>query len=219
MKKIHLDNELRTAFQVIPNALIFDNRLSDRARFIYVYMAAKPSGWEFYLRNMAEELHFGTETVRKYRGELVYYRWIEKKGQHNADGKFGAVTYVIKSRPSNENTVMEKNRDGKNIAQIQYITKDNIEDINKKRNLISKDISKKSGKSEKEQRFEEGMKKNYPRVMSMQNPLTYDQYNKLLEKGYTNEKIKSTLEDMENWAKLPTKSYACRTLSKWLSKN
>ena len=219
MEKIQLDNELRTAFQVIPNALIFDSRLSDRARFIYVYMAAKPSGWEFYLGNMAKELHIGIETIRKYIGELVDYGWLEKRGQHNADGKFGAVTYVIKSRPCSENTVMEKNRDGKNMAQIQYITKDNTEYINKKRKLISNDISKKSEKSEKEKRFDEGMRKTYPRVMRMQYPLTYDQYNKLLEKGYTNEEIKSTLEDMENWAKLPTKSYAGRTLSKWLSKN
>lgn len=90
--------------------------------------------------------------------------------------------------------------------------------VNKKVNHISKDISQKSGKSEKELIFDEGMKKAYPRVMKMPKPLTYDQYNKLLER-YPNDTIRETLEAMENYRKLDTYNSSYRTLNKWLSRN
>lgn len=35
------NNELKN-YQPIPRELIFDNKMSDRARFVYCYMASKP---------------------------------------------------------------------------------------------------------------------------------------------------------------------------------
>ena len=100
-----------------------------------------------------------------------------------------------------------------------YTIKENKESKKEnKKNHISKDIRKKV-KSEKEQRFDDGMKNAYPRVMHMKQPLTYDQYNKLLEKGYTPDVIRETLEAMENYKKLDTYVSSYLTLNKWLSKN
>ena len=56
-------------FQVIPRKLIFDNSLSDRARFVYCFMASKPDGWDFLLNPMANELGYSVETLRKYINE------------------------------------------------------------------------------------------------------------------------------------------------------
>lgn len=84
-------------YQSIPRALIFDKVLSDRARFVYVYMASKPDDWEFLLKPMAEELKYSVETLRKYINELVERGWISKGEQAIGEcGKrFGAVEYVI----------------------------------------------------------------------------------------------------------------------------
>ena len=44
-------------FESIPKAVINDHSLSIQARFIYTYMSAKPSGWDFYKAHMAKELN------------------------------------------------------------------------------------------------------------------------------------------------------------------
>lgn len=100
----------------------------------------------------------------------------------------------------------------------EYIKNNNKEE---KKKHISKDIRKKvvKVKSEKELIFDEGMIKAYPSVMRMKEPLTYEQYNKLLENGYTSIVIRETLEAMENYSKLDRYKSSYLTLLKWLKRN
>ena len=135
-------------FQVIPRELVFDNSLSDRARFVYCFMASKPDGWDFLLNPMAKELGYSVETLRKYINELIDGGWL-KKGEQNNDGKFGAVVYTLLSTkkadieeiPTRKNTDTEKIRHGENPTQYN---KDNEEkkDLPKKEG-IDKSIPKK----------------------------------------------------------------------------
>ena len=135
-------------FQVIPRELVFDNSLSDRARFVYCFMASKPDGWDFLLNPMAKELGYSVETLRKYINELIDGGWL-KKGEQNNDGKFGAVVYTLLSTkkadieeiPTRKNTDTEKYRHGENPTQYN---KDNEEkkDLPKKEG-IDKSIPKK----------------------------------------------------------------------------
>ena len=131
-------------FQVIPRELIFDNSLSDRARFVYCFMASKPDGWDFLLNPMAKELGYSVETLRKYINELIAVGWL-KKGEQNNDGKFGAVVYTLLSTkkadtekirngeiPTQENTDSENFRLGENPAQYNKDNEENKESIEKK---------------------------------------------------------------------------------------
>ena len=93
-------NEL-TNYQSIPRELIFDNTLSDRARFLYCYMASKPDGWDFYLVPMAKELGYSVGTLRKYIAELVESGWLVRGEQRIENGKYGAVNYTLKSTTAN----------------------------------------------------------------------------------------------------------------------
>lgn len=143
-------------FQVIPRELVFDNSLSDRARFVYCFMASKPDGWDFLLNPMAKELGYSVETLRKYINELIDGGWL-KKGEQNNNGKFGAVVYTLLSTknsdtgknrneeiPTRENTDTEKFRHGEKPTQYN---KDNKEkkDLAKKEG-IDKSIPKKKAK-------------------------------------------------------------------------
>ena len=78
MAKIFNENK---GNESIPRSLIFDTTLSDRARFVYCYMSAKPEGWDFVLAPMAKELGYSVETLRKYIAELVESGWIIKGEQ------------------------------------------------------------------------------------------------------------------------------------------
>ena len=75
-------NELHN-FQNVPRDLVFDSSLSDRARFVYLFMACKPEGWDFYLEPMAKDIGYSTETLRKYINELVASGWLLKGAQQN----------------------------------------------------------------------------------------------------------------------------------------
>ena len=141
MGKIYKDKGTES----ISRNLIFDNELSDRARFVYCFMMAKPNDWDFYVKSMSKELGYSEETLHKYINELIRRGWLTKVGQsRDENNKFGAVDYIIhETRQENIQTslfdnenfsdgkistrkkaVTEKSRDGKFTPQ-----KDNIDKI------------------------------------------------------------------------------------------
>lgn len=129
----NFENELHN-FQNVPRELVFDNALSDRARFVYVFMACKPEGWEFYLEPMAKDIGYSVETLRKYVNELIASGWLAKGEQKNEKGVFGAVSYRLLT---SKFTVTENFRVGKSPTQY------NIENNNIKENNKEKTIDKK----------------------------------------------------------------------------
>lgn len=91
-------------YQCIPRELLFDSSLSDRARFVYCYMAAKPDDWDFNINVMATELGYCVDTLRKYIKELCNNKWLVK-GRQEIDRKWGTVHYtLIAMKDTKENT-------------------------------------------------------------------------------------------------------------------
>lgn len=111
-------NEL-TNYQSIPRELIFDNTLSDRARFLYCYMASKPDGWDFYLVPMAKELGYSVGTLRKYIAELVESGWLVRGEQRIENGKYGAVDYTLKSTTANTEYQQDSTQSGVKIPYTE----------------------------------------------------------------------------------------------------
>lgn len=148
----NFNNELAN-YNSIPRDLVFDSTISDRARFVYVYMSCKPDTWDFYLEPMAKEIGYSVETLRKYINELVASGWLVKGEQKNEKGVFGATEYTLKANnadrhiilPTRKNTDTVNSRHGKNPTQdnIDYIeNRDNIEkrDIIEKENILKKKV-------------------------------------------------------------------------------
>lgn len=125
-------NRLKSNYSKVPNALINDSRISMEARFVFCYMASKPTGWDFYLEPIADNLGKTKDTIRKYLKELVEYGWLSKFGQSRAEGtsRFSAVEYVLNEFPfaednerewssklqNTEKAVTENSRHGETIA-------------------------------------------------------------------------------------------------------
>ena len=131
-------------FGTINRDCVFDNQLSDRARFVYVYMACKPETWDFYQDKVAEELGYKKDTLRKYLDELIVRGWLTEKEQQN-DGKFGCLEYVIeverkkgnlpiRKKPDTEKTRIGKSSNHRNIDNIssKHSLSDNKRDIEEK---------------------------------------------------------------------------------------
>src|SRR5574344_2281688 len=111
-------NELK-GYQCVPNELIFDNTMSDRARFLFCWMCSKPDGWNFYMKNMSKEVGYSEDTLRKYINELVESGWLVKGEQQNINGMFGNVKYTLLSAKKTDTV---KSRHGKTMAHIQTET-------------------------------------------------------------------------------------------------
>lgn len=225
---MRLENELQ-GFEVIPNRLILDNTVSYKARFLYMYMACKPEGWDFYLEPLAKELDLSVGTIRTYIKELIKAGWIEKKGQaHDKEsGAFGACIFVLKA--SNKRDKYQKTPCGKNPpSDKKHNTANNIynKDNNKENNKEEKTLFSESEKgadaptlsklfvTDEEKAFYKGMKENYPYVAKMDVPLTFEDYKKLLSK-YSRIKIHMNLRAMNNYKDLKKNRYAKDTLENW----
>lgn len=128
-------------YQNVPRELVFDKTLSDRARFVYVFMACKPDGWDFYLEPMAKDIGYSVDTLRKYLNELVASGWLVKGEQSNEHGIFGAVEYTLKATKF---TDTENFRYGKNTAQenIDNISLPNTKDTDNKEKNKEEEINK-----------------------------------------------------------------------------
>lgn len=69
-------------------------------------------------------------------------------------------------------------------------------------------------------KFEQWILDNTPRVAKMKEPFTIAQYLSLAKKGFTFDRIRTTLADMHNWTPLLTKNQsAYLTLTKWTKKD
>lgn len=112
-------NNIKKNFTISPNQLINDNSMSDRARFLFIYMCSKPDEWTFYNYQLTKALGYTEDTLRKYLKELIENGWLVKEEQKRVSGKFTSNTYMlnhepIRVLPSRKNTDTVKNRDGKN---------------------------------------------------------------------------------------------------------
>ena len=142
-------------YQVIPRELIFDNTLSDRARFVYCYMASKPNGWDFYMNPMAKEIGYSVETLRKYINELVENGWLVKGEQKN-EGLFGAVTYTLNdSKTLNEEEASDgtKKSATEKIRHGEIPTQYNIDTLHSRDDMKDKEERDKS-LSKKDKRYD-----------------------------------------------------------------
>ena len=102
----HIKNKIFKNFTKIPNELIEDKNLSDRSRFLYIYLASKPNTWEFYNKQLCNALIYSEDTLRKYLKELEKNGWVTKHRNRRIKGKFSTNTYDIheKSKLRKDNT-------------------------------------------------------------------------------------------------------------------
>jgi hypothetical protein len=103
-----LNNKIKENFTTIPNSIIRNKNLSDRARFLFCYMASMSDDWKFYQGTMAKELGYTKDTLRKYVDELIETGYLQKE-ERRIKGKFDSFFYTINYEPCGKNTDTVKN--------------------------------------------------------------------------------------------------------------
>jgi len=134
-----VNNKIKENFTTIPNSVIRNKSLSDRARFLFCYMASMPDDWQFYQSAMAKELGYTKDTLRKYMEELLLTGYLIRQ-QRREKGKFDSYDYTINFSPCMENTDTVKNGSGK-IPNWEKSTVTN-KDFEQRKNNTNKDFNK-----------------------------------------------------------------------------
>lgn len=129
-------NNVRKDFTIIPNALINDDERSDRARFLFIYMASKPDDWDFYQEPLAKSLGYSVDTLRKYISELMDAGWMTREERRD-EGKFDSYDYTLLPSPCGKNTDTVKYRHGKKPERENSVLYN--KDYNKERLLTKKE--------------------------------------------------------------------------------
>jgi hypothetical protein len=104
-----LNNKIKENFTIIPNEIIRNKNISDRARFIFCYMASMPDDWKFYQGAMAKELGYTKDTLRKYIDELLTTGYLHRE-QRREEGKFDSYDYTLNFIPSGKKADTVKSR-------------------------------------------------------------------------------------------------------------
>lgn len=123
-------NKVKKDFTIIPNGLINDDTLTDRARFLFCYMASKPEDWDFYQVPLSAALGYSVDTLRKYIMELLEAGWMEREEKRQG-GQFDSFDYTLLPSPCGKNTDTVKNRVGKKPCRENSALSN--KDVNKKR--------------------------------------------------------------------------------------
>jgi len=117
-------------FTMVANIIIFDIRISSKAKFYYVYLSSKPNDWKFHTNCIIKEIKEGRDAFYNGLNELIAFGYLERK-QIKENGKFKHTDYILKI-PSTENT--------DTVKTSTENTDDNNKDIN------NKDINNKEAK-------------------------------------------------------------------------
>lgn len=122
-------NSIRKGFTTIPNELINDDSLTDRARFLFCYMASKPDDWKFYQDPLSDALGYSVDTLRKYIDELLKSGWVTRQ-LIRKEGRFDSFEYDLLPSPCGKNTDTVKNRVGKKPSrENSVLTNKDLEQI------------------------------------------------------------------------------------------
>ena len=134
-----LNNKIKDNFTIIPNDIIRNKSLSDRARFLFCYMASMPDEWKFYQGVMAKELGYTKDTLRKYIEELLQTGYLNRE-QRRETGKFDSYDYTLNFVPCMEKADTVKTRNGKNpTREKSSLINTNLEE---RKTIINIDLDK-----------------------------------------------------------------------------
>lgn len=93
-------NLIRKCFTQTPNSVIIDQRLSDGAVRLFLYMSSKPDDWSFNNSDIKKQLSIKRdETIAKYFKELISSGWISRTAKIKNGRPSGYFDYIIYPEP------------------------------------------------------------------------------------------------------------------------
>jgi len=91
-----LIKDFNIGFTQIPNQIIRDDRLSWKAKGIYMHLVSKPPVWSFYVEEIIKSSKDGKTAVQSGIKELEVYGYLKRVKAKSDDGKFTGWDYLLR---------------------------------------------------------------------------------------------------------------------------
>lgn len=97
MSKLIKDYEI--GFTQIPNHIIKDERLSWKAKGIYLHLVSKPPVWSYYVEEIIKSSKDAKTSVQSGIKELEEYGYLKRVKTKGDNGKFIGWDYLLRAKP------------------------------------------------------------------------------------------------------------------------
>ena len=99
-------------FTIIDNNFLRDERLSFKAKGLFMYMWSQSNDWNFYVNELSSHAKDGRNAVMTGLEELENYGYLKRKRVRNAQGQLKETEYVLSEtptleKPKSENPTLE----------------------------------------------------------------------------------------------------------------
>lgn len=89
----------KTNFTIVSNAVIYDKKISFKAKGVYLYLCSRPDGWDFKMAEIASNGTDGMDSLRSALKELEESGYLKRHRVNLPNGKF-TYDYEIFETPS-----------------------------------------------------------------------------------------------------------------------
>lgn len=116
--------ERRETFTTVENNLIRNKELSFKAKGIMILMLSMGEGFTFHTNGLASFSTDGKDGVASGLKELEKHGYLERKTQHDENGKFAGIEYYIYEQPKTDLPKTEKPKTEKPSTENPSIKKE-----------------------------------------------------------------------------------------------
>jgi len=95
----NLKRKFKNNFTQVPNFIIKDERLSHRAKGIYLHLVSKPDNWVYYVSEIIKSSKDGRESTRNGLKELEKYGYLIRVKSKDKHGHYSGWDYYIYDEP------------------------------------------------------------------------------------------------------------------------
>ena len=95
-------------FTIVSNQLVEDERLSWKAKGVFIYLWAQKSDWNFYVSEVAKHSTDGRDSLRSALAELEKYHYLARTRERKDDGTYGAMDWLIDDLPKLEKPMFDE---------------------------------------------------------------------------------------------------------------
>ena len=98
-----MTQDIENNYTKIPNQLIDDTSISDKAKVTYIKMRRCTPSWTFSVRGLAKVLKKSIGTISGALKELEEKGYIERQQTRDEFNRFGRMEYTIRNKPCTDN--------------------------------------------------------------------------------------------------------------------
>lgn len=133
-------------FTIIDNNFLRDERLSFKAKGLFMYMWSQSNDWNFYVNELSNHAKDGRNAVMTGLEELENYGYLKRKRVRNAQGQLKETEYVLSETPTLEKPTLEnqtltstnnnKNKQNNNSSTARDSLDNSTKDIESRQNAF-----------------------------------------------------------------------------------